>query len=888
MLYPFVLLLFEIVPIVRCIQHSVVAQKKKHAQKFSRKERALHFLDFNIHLCTVRLFRGVACPLRPDLVHILTCRTPQAASLANSDDTIVILDDGEYLANLTAVAKNLTITGGGSVRPLVSFSTVPGWVISQIQQPNAITITGVDFQGAPATSAELIKIRESDVFLVESSITTTQEGSGVMIRAISSNTTLDRVRIPFLNGTLAVLSLRGSLTIIDSTWSRMFGFGISVTDSAFTLRNFAVRDSALSYIASVKTNATVVIENCRFSNISVLRAFAFSPVGLLSIANCSFENIRGTYSSPLFAIRPDSDSMIVIADSNFTDIRLLAPAAPFDAAISINTLGREVLIDRCRFSNTPSTLHTIGALVVYNLDSPAFPAVEGRTVIRNSFFGSLSAQNGGAIFAQGVRSLTIQGCKFENNTATEAGGALRISYSSRTTTTLSLAVSDSEFIQNRVRSSSLLNSYGKAFVASGGAIAVDGPLESVTIQRCQFVENQVVSTSGWANGGALQIGAFYRISNVTLTQNLFVNNTASGWEPATGGAFAISGLFGLETQSNVFVYNGASLSAPQPFFDPERRLAFGGGAFIAGFSGMQKENYVIMKDDIFSANAAGQGGALHLQEVSVILNGSSFRRNYAVAATGGVLFMYSQVYQHLPTDLANMTDVVFDGNMIVTPEEAVRYSNCSVRGVQSQQDIRIRCLNCSESSFLGSDVAAAGGKLFLLASPSSAFPVLKISPNNVPFGGISGIEPMAIVIPTSSLDGLTAAFPLAASSFASNVQRGSCENLLTQATLSQPGWDGSSSTCIWDSSRQVLTIRAVVTLSWICSVRLHVCQLFWARYYHCTSANLSSSWCTVRGSRVASGDFGSLRGFSCVQLRIIHSRCIPKSFRVACSRLQCG
>eukprot|EP01122_Echinamoeba_exundans_P009925 TRINITY_DN357_c0_g3_i2.p1 TRINITY_DN357_c0_g3~~TRINITY_DN357_c0_g3_i2.p1 ORF type:complete len:2381 (+),score=375.38 TRINITY_DN357_c0_g3_i2:463-7605(+) len=682
--------------------------------------------------------------------------------------------------------------------------------------PNSVSIVGIDFQGAPASFEYLFMIDRSDVYLIDSTITTTQECSGTIIRTVSSNATLNRVDIPHLDGALAVFSFGGSLTVIDCNWSQMTGYIVAVVNASLAFRNLTVRDSDVGYIAAAGTDSAVAIENCRFYNVTTHRAFAMSPIGRLNILNSSFENIRGTASSPLLAIRAQSDTVISIAHSNFTDIALLTSGAVVDAAIGINTLGREVLIDGCRFSSTLNSANTIGALSFYNVDSPSAPAVEGPTVIRNSYFGGLSAKNGGAIFAQGVRSLTIQGCKFEKNSATEAGGAIRISHSTRTTTTLSALISDTEFVNNEVRSATLFNRFGKPFVASGGAISVDGPLESIVVQRCQFVENKVISTVGWANGGALQIGAFYRVSNVSLIQNSFFNNSAEGWEPATGGAFAINGLFGLNTQSNVFRSNIASLSAPQPFFEPQRRLAFGGGAYIAGFAGRVNENYAVLHGDVFYGNAAGQGGALHLQECGFVLNGSTFTLNYADSTSAGVLFMYSNLYQLIPANLGNLTSSVsFDLNFIGGPVEDpsyTRYSNCSVRGIQSQQAVKISCADCAfsegYSSFSAPDVAAVGSELFLLASPSNMLPVTVITPENVPFGGISGIDPIPLILPTTSLDGLIVAFPLPATVVDSSIAQGSCENLLTSATFEQPGWDRATSSCTWDSRRQVLTIRA--------------------------------------------------------------------------------
>ncbi|MGB0717253.1 MAG: right-handed parallel beta-helix repeat-containing protein [Phycisphaerae bacterium] len=171
------------------------------------------------------------------------------------------------------------------------------------------------------------------------------------------------------------------------------------------------------------------------------------------------------------------------------------------------------VIRDCRFEN--NTVLAKGAAIY---------AFRGFATVEGCVFENNSATDGGAVYnLQGAMS--YRRCSFRNNQASGLGGAM-FHFSS------SSLVSDCVFSSN-------------AAVGGGAVQFVDSP---TTMQNCQFFAN-VASGQGLPSGGAI----LSQDSTPSILNGLFVGNSAD----QAGGA--VHSLLGSETtiRNSTFVYNEA-------------------------------------------------------------------------------------------------------------------------------------------------------------------------------------------------------------------------------------------------------------------------------------------------------------------------------------------
>lgn len=201
-------------------------------------------------------------------------------------------------------------------------------------------------------------------------------------------------------------------------------------------------------------------------------------------------------------------------------------------------------------------------------------AVAGNTTFMDDTFTGNNAVNGGAIYAEN-ENITVSGnSSFEENKASQNGGAIYILEGS------TLTVEEGTTFSNNTANT------------NGGAIAGTwGDNSSLTVTGSYFTENAARS------GGAIALwnpatGATYTVSNTT-----FDGNTAT----KKGGAIAILSETGIGDQ--VFAKAEAT------------------------FNG-----------DTFTGNTAGEsGGALHLEYANVTITDSTFTANEA-GKQGGAIY----------------------------------------------------------------------------------------------------------------------------------------------------------------------------------------------------------------------------------------------------------
>jgi predicted outer membrane repeat protein len=292
--------------------------------------------------------------------------------------------------------------------------------------------------------------------------------------------------------------------------------------------------------------------------------------------------------------------------------------------------------------------------------------------IASSAFSSNQAHNGGAIFSNA--GFNLAGSEFDNNTATEEGGALFMDLGNPIPAVLTLTTSSfhgnlasqgggiwasAEAGQLDVTLSQDTFSSNQATVDQGGAIAifslppglvrtqighatftgnvandsagavsqVNGPL---AISDSQFYNN----SSQIGNGGALDASGPV---TATVTNTSFMTNTAA----SQGGAVSIRGTL-VMTGGTLAGNEVVNTSAP-PDFAP-----VGGGVYVSGTAAITNSQFLTNTALAFGllSNNLAEGGGLMAQG-SLSLSGGMFQGNTAehgggLAVVGSATILSSQ------------------------------------------------------------------------------------------------------------------------------------------------------------------------------------------------------------------------------------------------------
>ncbi|MBC8215271.1 MAG: hypothetical protein H8E64_02020, partial [Candidatus Marinimicrobia bacterium] len=166
--------------------------------------------------------------------------------------------------------------------------------------------------------------------------------------------------------------------------------------------------------------------------------------------------------------------------------------------------------------------------------------------VLNCVFENNSAENGGAVYANGASPL-FEYCVFKDNTAQSNGGAVYLASSGGNNGTEILSCT----IKNNQASSK----------AGGIYFSNIGDVEGCFIEESLFKENDA------PNGGAMYLSS----SNPTLINNLIINNSASSAGPALyvynfGGPKVIHCTITDNTGGQYAVYNHAFNGSVNPIF----------------------------------------------------------------------------------------------------------------------------------------------------------------------------------------------------------------------------------------------------------------------------------------------------------------------------------
>ena len=188
------------------------------------------------------------------------------------------------------------------------------------------------------------------------------------------------------------------------------------------------------------------------------------------------------------------------------------------------SMGQNVTIQNAKSSTSGGAITTYGELVL-----------EGTSFINND--STQSSGYGGAIYLDGGSISSLEGCTFTGNTAHNGGaiGAPKAKSSAKITN----GIKNSKFYDN------------KATNYRGGAIyyAVNNTTNTLVIDSCEFIGNEVTKTSGNAAGGAIWTNRTMEIKG----NGVFEENSSSNY----GGAIYATDPYTYSITGQTFENNSA-------------------------------------------------------------------------------------------------------------------------------------------------------------------------------------------------------------------------------------------------------------------------------------------------------------------------------------------
>ena len=219
----------------------------------------------------------------------------------------------------------------------------------------------------------------------------------------------------------------------------------------------------------------------------------------------------------------------------------------------------------------------------------AAPQKEIRITLDNLTF---TGTQGNAVFTvQNLDAFTVRNCTFTDNRTDGAGGAVLMQ-------TGTFLVEDSLFSDNRA-------------LSGGGALALEN-MDSITITRCTFEDNMILSASG--NGGAVLIRDL--AGPAMICNSTFYNNLGA----LGGGMFVTYGA------------NGGSCTVMDCTFTGNEAVGTDGGAIHNGNGNLTIQNTLVVSNGPFDL-FQGNNGSMMLEHT--LFTGYSYGRTGIVSISSG-------------------------------------------------------------------------------------------------------------------------------------------------------------------------------------------------------------------------------------------------------------
>jgi len=325
--------------------------------------------------------------------------------------------------------------------------------------------------------------------------------------------------------------------------------------------------------------------------------------GQLIIANGIYTGTKQVNINTNMTIKGQSKTGTIIKGDN-TNWILYIPYSTVNVSISDLTLyngnsstsiggaienAGTLTFNNCAFKSNTASGNNGGA--IYN-DPTGILTVTGSTFTGNN------AANGGAIYNSG--SLAVTNSNFNGNTATYGGAIYN-------TATLPVTVTGCTFT-------------GNIATDNGGAINNDIG-QTMTVTGCTFTDNTAIN-----NGGAID-----NVNTMTVTGSTFTDNTATG----SGGAIGSNGI--LNVYSSTFTGNYATFGGAIINFKTFNASGsnFTGNSAGSGGAIYTQGTPVTISSSTFSSNTATYGGAIYNQG-TLIGTGCTFNGNTANSNGGAI------------------------------------------------------------------------------------------------------------------------------------------------------------------------------------------------------------------------------------------------------------
>lgn len=428
----------------------------------------------------------------------------------------------------------------------------------------------------------------------------TEVGSVCTLPALTSDTM--EIYVVFEESTPSDVNIGNYEAKIGQGYYATVEEAVAVANATSTKETVTVAVLKDAEIASdMEITGNVTITNAENTNVAISRAATLTGANVLSVSSGATLNIVGT---------TDENSIVLDGKAISSTASLIHSEAGSVLFVKNTTIKNAVNTNTSTASGSSGT-------------SGAVYAAGTTLEIENSKFIGNSGTYGGAVRVAASTTATIANCVFgeegEGNVATKDGGAI---YNQ---STKGMTIVDSQIMCNTApRAGALYNNGGTAVV-----------------KNSKFANNTATST---ANGSG---GAIYNASSAKLkltAQNgdgnselaSFVNNESGDARAAYGGGAICIGSGTLNITGYRFEGNHATVS---------------GGAVC-----VRAGSKTTIKNATFSGNyttgANGYGGAIFVEKANTTIANAIFTENYTSGseAHGGAVYLASEAASTVITD----------------------------------------------------------------------------------------------------------------------------------------------------------------------------------------------------------------------------------------------
>ena len=317
-----------------------------------------------------------------------------------------------------------------------------------------------------------------------------------------------------------------------------------------------------------------------------------------------------------------SCSISIVANNSISGVHSRSPA-PSDSYI----LNSKINITDCVFLN--SVLPETSGLLCLTSDGAS--TLLGLSLTNCIFHNNAATAHAKLIMIRviGRSGINIYNCIFHDNAVGSIRGLIESSLQQNTI----IVVNNTRFLDNRA-------------TGSGGGIQMSVTGRNyIVIVHCMFQNNTVTSS-----GAAIELFQ-HGISSILITNSIFLKNTAESF----GGAIKLSGRSHITISNSTFVANtcngqgggvylnenfpnNGEIMALQNVTFVGNTAAKSGGGIYAYYIPNSKTKTLNFSYVIFRENFASEGGAVFIQNITLILHESSaFISNKANSEDGGAL-----------------------------------------------------------------------------------------------------------------------------------------------------------------------------------------------------------------------------------------------------------